>query len=120
MAGSNVMSVLENAVASILNGQSLSGAISLGGVRLFGLVMPAAWTAAVVTFQASFDNGATWVSMYDASGNELSVTVGASRYVALDPVYFAAVPMIRLRSGTAAAPVNQGQDSPISLVLRSI
>lgn len=115
-----VMTMLGNTTASIASGQSLSGAVNLEGLRLFGLVMPAAWTAANVTFQVSSDNGVSWQNMYDASGNEMSVTVGVSRFVALDPALFAAVSMIKVRSGTSGAPVNQGQDSAITLVLRSV
>jgi len=106
--------------ATVTSGTSLSGAVNLGGLRLFGLSMPSVWTAAVLTFQSSCDNGVTWQNMYDASGNEITVSVAASRNVALDPVLFSAVPMLKVRSGTAASPVNQGQDSLVSLVLRTV
>ncbi|NTU77322.1 MAG: hypothetical protein HGA90_05865, partial [Alphaproteobacteria bacterium] len=52
--------MLDNVTATIASGTSLSDAQNLGGLRLFGLVMPAAWTTANLTFQASFDGGATW------------------------------------------------------------
>ena len=115
-----VMNTLGSEIATIANGTSLSGSVNLGGLRLFGIVMPAAWTAASVTFQMSVDGGATWSNMFDANGNELCVTVAASRFIALDPVNFAATAMIKARSGTAATPVNQGQDSVVTLVLRSV
>lgn len=111
---------VDTAIAAIAAGSAVSAPVSVGSFRLFGLVMPAAWTAAVITFLVSFDGGATWSNMYDKNGAEISVAAGVSRYIALDPAEFAAVPMIKLRSGTAAAPVNQVAAASISLILRSI
>ncbi len=115
-----VINAMDVATATISNGQSLSAAVSLGGLRLFGIVMPSAWTAAGLTFQMSHDGGATWVNMYDANGNELTVTAGMSRYIALDPANFAAVHMLKVRSGTTGTPVNQGQDATMQLILRAV
>ena len=112
--------MLGSETATISTGTSLSPAVNLGGLRVFGLSMPAAWTTASMTFQTSYDNGVSWQNMYDVNGNEVSVTVAASRNIAIDPVLFSAVPMIKLRSGTAASPVNQAQDSLVTLILRSV
>lgn len=115
-----VFNMLNAESATIANGAALSPAVNLGGLRLFGLSMPSVWTTASITFQASQDNGVTWQNMYDTNGSELTVSAAASRYIALDPVQFAAVPMIKVRSGTAATPVNQAQDSVVTLILRSV
>lgn len=115
-----VMNALDVANATIANGQSLSGAVNLGGLRLFGIVMPAAWTAANLTYQMSHDSGVTWINMYDVNGSELTATAGTSRFIAIDPANFAAVPMIKIRSGTAATPVNQGADRAVQLILRAV
>lgn len=120
MDRNTVASILDSAVATISSGQSLSSSVDLGGTRLFGIKMPAAWTAANITFQASFDGGATWVNMYDTYGNELTVTPAANRFITIDPVNFAAVQLLRIRSGTAATPVNQAQNSDLTLILRTI
>ncbi len=106
--------------AMILNGQASTAPLNLGGLRLFGIVMPALWTPACLTFRTSFDNGASWFDLYDANGNELSVITGVSRFIAIDPVNFAAIHMIRLRSGTSGASVNQSQDAVLQLVLRAV
>lgn len=116
----NVFNMLASESAVIASGASISPSVNLGGLRLFGLVLPAAFTAASLTFQVSFDNGVSWMNMYDASGSEVCVTASTSRYIALDPSLYSAVCMIRLRSGTASAPVAQAQDTSITLVLRSI
>lgn len=113
-------SVLESTTASIASGTSISGAINLGGLRLFAIVMPSSWTTANLTFQASYDGGTTWVNMYDASGTELNITASASRMIYLDPYIFSSVPMIKVRSGTSASPVNQAADRTITLVLRAV
>ena len=113
------------ATATIANGASLSNAVNLPvkgflGCRLFGIVMPAAWTAANLTFQVSVDGGTTYVDMYDATGDEVEAVASTSRYIALLPDALAAVTKIKIRSGTAATPVNQGGNRTIGLVLRAI
>lgn len=108
--------------ATIASGTSLSNAVNLGGLRLFGFVMPSSWTTAALTILASFDNGSTYVSMeslYD--GTEITYTVLPPGYYPLpNPQIFAAVTNIRIQSGTSSAPVNQAADRAIQLVLRSI
>ncbi len=115
-----VVNTLMQETATIDAAAALSGAVNFGGLRLFGIVMPAAWTAAALTFQVSFDEGASWSNLYDANGSEVNVTVAASRAITLDPVVFAAVPMLKVRSGTAAAPVNQTAAAALQLVVRSV
>lgn len=115
-----VMNVTDILPVTIANGQSLSGGVSLGGLRLFGVVMPSGWTAANLTFQASVDGGASWVNLYDANGSEVTVTAGTSRFIALEPALFASLTHLQLRSGTSATPVAQGADRSLSLVLRSV
>jgi len=113
-------------VATIASGASISDAVDMSAYainkdnyRLFGIVMPAAWTAANLTFQASFDGGTTWNDVMDATGTEYTVTAGTSRYIPVDPTPFAAIPMLKIRSGTAAAPVNQAADRALTFILRS-
>ncbi|MER2520291.1 MAG: hypothetical protein ABTQ34_06350 [Bdellovibrionales bacterium] len=108
--------------ATVSSGASLSGAMRLGGLRLFGFIMPSSWDAAELTVLGSFDGGTTFVpikSSYD--GTEITFVVNASGFFPLpNPQIFAAVPMIKLQSGTSASPVNQAADRAIQLVLRSI
>lgn len=93
--------------ATIANGASLSDAINLGDDIPVGLQMPAAWTAAVVTFAASY-NGSTYVSVRKNDGTEYTATVAVDQQVALDPAIMAACQFLKVRSGTAASAVNQG------------
>ncbi len=116
----SVTNLWESVPITIANGQSISGAANLGGLRLFGIVMPAAWTAASITFQMSADGGSTWNNVYDQNGNEVTVTAGSSRFIALDPATLPAVQWLQARSGTASSPVNQGADRSLTLVLRSV
>jgi hypothetical protein len=114
------MCAMDSVAATIANGTSLSGNLNLGGLRLFGIVMPSAWTSASLTFLMSPDGGTTWVSMFDINGNELTATVAASHFVALDPTLFASVQMLQIRSGTSGAPVAQGANRQLTLVLRAV
>jgi len=117
--------------ATIAINTSLSGAIRLTGVtsndgatvprdyRLCGIVMPATWTTANLTFQTSVD-GVTYQNFYDAAGTEVAVVAAASRTIYLDPAIFAAVPYLKVRSGTSGTAVNQAAARTIGLILRAV
>lgn len=109
---------------TIANGASLSGAASCDSRSLVGIVMPAAWTAAALTFQiggftapglavGSFSN------VYDAAA-ELSYLADASRYIAVDPIDFLGAQQVKVRSGTAGSPVAQGAARELYLVFRTV
>jgi len=110
-----VRALCESEPATIASGASLSGGVNLGGRILTGFYMPAGWTAASITFQASED-GAAWSDVHVAAG-ELSAAVAAGLYEALDPMPFYGVKWLRLRSGTSASPVNQSAARAFTLML---
>ena len=105
--------------AVIANGQSLSAAALTDGAELVGMVMPAAWTTANITFQASAD-GSTYNDLYDQYGTEINVPAGASRYIALNPGDFAGIKSVKVRSGTTGAPVAQGAERTVQLVAEEL
>ena len=121
-------SVIERVKLTIASGASLSNSINLNkmdgvkkvGLRLFGIVIPSAWTAANLTFQTSYD-GVTYQNLYDKDGSEETVTVtDTDTSIWLNPATFAAVPFLKIRSGTSGTPVNQAAARDILLVLRSV
>jgi hypothetical protein len=121
----------KTATLQIDNGESLSdesvclkwgapqGGPGTGWGTLVAIVVPASWTAADLTFQASNDD-TTFTNLYNASGTEVTVTAAASRWIALDPSDFAGIAYLKVRSGTAAAAVNQGGDRVVTFVIRPV
>jgi hypothetical protein len=107
---------------TILSGASLSNAALLGDSVLVGIQMPAAWTAASLTFQVSDDGGATWKDLYDDAGVEvtLSPTSPAGKRMAVSPDPFGGIVLIKVRSGTSGVPVVQGADRALVLVTRKV
>ncbi len=114
--------------AVIASGASVSSAMRLhnpGLVRLVPqhLVIPAAWTAANVTLQgittgvtnfidvnlegAVAQNAWPWADLFDPFGNEIVIPAAAGRGIVLSPQDFMGWWALRVRSGTAAAPVVQ-------------
>lgn len=102
---------------TIANGASLSGILELGGGILTGMILPAAWTAAGITFQGSVD-GTNFYNLYDEFGAEITLTVDASRYIRLNPTDNYSIPYMKLRSGTSGSAVNQGADRILTLIIR--
>jgi hypothetical protein len=103
------MANLLYSTATIAKSGSLSGAVDMGNFRYFSIQMPAAWTAAGLTFQGSLD-GTTYQNIYDDSGSEVYIpTVSASTNVSCDSIALKLIPYryIKIRSGTAASAVNQ-------------
>ena len=105
--------------ATILSGASQSGAIDLEGYQLVGLNMPAAWTAAAITYLASPTLDGTYLPVYE-SGIEVTDPAAANQYVAIaaNAVALASIRFLKLRSGTLALPVAQGADRTITLSLK--
>lgn len=105
----------------IESGASLTNIINLGGLRLFGIIMPPEWTTANLTFQMSPDAGTTWVDMLDQNGNEILATATTSSYIALNmPQQFSAIQYLRIRSGSSVLSVAQTEERTVQLLLRSI
>lgn len=110
---------------AITSGQALSAAsAALTGATLVGVVTPAAWTAADMTFQASWDGGVTYADVYDEA-TEYTIGTGviataASRYFAVNSAMFYGATNVKVRSGTGAAPVNQGAGRTVTLIARGL
>lgn len=106
--------------ATILNGASQSNTIQVAeSVRIVGLVMPAAWTAAAITLLGSLD-GQNFLPVHDAAGTEVTYVVDANRIVDLTNQRRNSLRFFRLRSGTTALPVVQLGDRAITVLEESL
>lgn len=99
---------------------AVSAVVDLAGYDLVGISMPAAWTAASLTFQASGTSAALVKDMYDAVGTEYTVTAAAARFIAIPPADFLGVQWLIVRSGTTGTPVNQAAAVTINLIVRPV
>lgn len=99
---------------------SLSEAVEdLKGYRLAAIQMPSTFDGTSLTFQAKDAPDGTYQDVYDSAGNELSVTVGAGRYVHLgeqDVEELIGAYGVKLRSGTAATPTTEAADRTLTLI----
>jgi hypothetical protein len=101
--------------ASIASSGSLSASIALQTRRPLALQMPSAFTGTSLTYQCSYDNE-TFADLYDDAGTEVTTTVAASRYIALEPATFAGCEFLKVRSGTAASPTAEGAARSIQVL----
>lgn len=106
--------------ATIANGAALSGSIFLGEKSLVAIQMPAAWTAADITFQVS-DDGSTYEELLDDSGTAISITApAAGNRLNLAAGDYASVLFLKVRSGTSGVPVNQAAARTLTLITRKL
>lgn len=103
----------------IASGASESGVLDLHDQVIVAIVVPDEWTAANITFLASNRVDGTFDPVYDAAGTELEVTAAASRHIVLAPDSTRSFRFLKLRSGTAGTPVNQGADRTLRVALAS-
>jgi hypothetical protein len=104
--------------ATIASGAAVSGVVDLAGCLLSGFIMPAAWTAAVLTLDVSVD-GTNLFPVFQTTSTtetELSYAVTINRAYPVDSSLFIGVRYVRLRSGLVAAAVNQAQARAITLL----
>lgn len=106
-------------MASIPLGQSLSGAIPIANAQPVALQMPAAWTAADITFRVSQDD-VTYFDVYNDDGVELAVKVGVGRHIVLGLPDFPGIRFMKLRSGTSGTPVNQAAARQINIITGTV
>jgi hypothetical protein len=104
----------------IANGTSLSAQINLGVETLVGIAMDSGWSAAALTFQVSYDGGTTFQELQDGSAAITFGTPAASVFIAVDPTKWRGINCLKVRSGTSGAPVAQGADRNLNLIVRSI
>lgn len=108
------------ATATIASGASLSGAVDLGAnFSMARITMPAAWTAAGLSFQTSAD-GVTYNEMLDDALSPVSAAVAANSDFALNRDVWRGVRYLKIRSGTSGTPVNQGADRAIVITAATI
>lgn len=88
--------------AVIANGQQESGALSLNGLALVGIFIPAAFTGTALTFTVCDTLAGTYVPLKSTiSGTALSYTVAVSGFYAIDPKDFQGVQYLKIKSGSA-------------------
>lgn len=104
------------ATATIAINASLSGAVDLVLARLIQIQMPAAWDAAVLTFQTSQDN-VTYTDLYDSTGAEYTIQAVANRSITIPRDDFCGTRYLKVRSGPSASAVNQTTARTITLGL---
>lgn len=100
-----------------LNG-SLSGAVDLSAGVLVGVYMPAAWTAADLSFLACSIPGGPYLNVFDEFGVERKVAAAASRYIPLAASDWIGVENLQIRSGISGAAVAQAAARTLKLVLQ--
>jgi hypothetical protein len=111
--------VVDQVPVTIAQNTALSPEVDVGGKVLVGIKVPSSWVTAGISFQASID-GVTWAELEDQTATAISVaslTGGTQYLVAMDPTKVRGVRAIKVRSGTAASPVNQTASGGVALML---
>jgi hypothetical protein len=98
---------------TIASSGTISTAANLGDGVLTMLLMPATFTGTAVTFQVAESADGTYRALTDSAGAAVSVTVAASKAVALNPTTFLGVRHIKVVSGSA-----EGGARTVTLVTR--
>lgn len=120
------MSVTQKVLAaSIGAAQNVSNGILIGDYCICGLIFPANWTGTPgITWQISVDNGVTWYELNDDTGAAVSepAATAAGKYYAINPfqVSLTGAVLVKLRSGTVAAPALQTNAVVVQVVTRRI
>lgn len=111
-----VVRMAEVATATIANGESLSGAVQLGGMYLSKIALPAEFDGTAITFQGSLD-GSTFYNLYTNAGTEVNYPASASRVIVPEFMDFLGLHSIKVRAGTAGAATNQTGATVVSIGL---
>jgi hypothetical protein len=115
---------IHTASVTIPNGTAAAPAVTVPpGMTLIGIAVPAAWTAAALCFQVSYD-GATYGNYYSAATGAAyviaSTAVVAAGSIKVPEADFQGAAGIIVQSGVIGTLVNQGANRTLTLVFRSI
>jgi hypothetical protein len=87
---------------TIASGQTKSNAVHLRGNSLLGFALPSTFDGTEVSFEVSQD-GSTFYPLYDEDGDQILLTVAASRAYEINAGRFAAWTYMKFVAGTAQA-----------------
>lgn len=90
--------------ATIDDTESVSEDVNLGGLRAFGVNIPAAPAATNITFEVS-DDGTNWLPLFKEDNTELSLAITAESHIGFGAliVYFSPWQYVRVVSDTVAS-----------------
>lgn len=100
---------------------AVAGGVAMGADTLVGIWMPAAWTTAALTFQVSPDGGVTWLELFNDGGSAVSIAAAAGQFISLvtnTNYTWRGINLLKVRSGTAGAPVVQTAGATVTLIGR--
>lgn len=109
------MKIIKTPTVVIASGGTTSGELALtDDERLIAVQTPSALTGTTFTFTTCNASGGTFLPVY-YEGTQYSITVGASRHIALDPRVFAGAQYIKIVSGST-----EGADRTITCQIRPV
>jgi hypothetical protein len=118
------MAEIDVITATIASGQSLSAEVDIGNKSLVGIVVPANWTTAGISLQASPDGGVTWAEVVDQTATAVgcsSLTGGTlAWFVNFTNIQLRGPVAFKIRSGSQASPVNQTNSVSLQLITRLV
>ena len=100
--------------AVVANGGTNSSSVDLNGHVLIGIATPADLTSTSGELQTSIDNE-TWLPIYDREGNQFTLELAASRFIAIPPGDIAGLHNVRIVVGSA-----EGAERTLKLVCRKL
>ena len=116
-SGNIVWGGYEVLTATIGSGASVSNAINVAGLLVTNLLVPATWTTANLTLQTS-DDDSTYYNVYDEYGSEQAATVATTSCDINLTHWLLGRKYLKVRSGTAATPVNQAGTRSVGVVVK--
>lgn len=120
-SGQNYIPAPYSVPCTIASGESVSSVIDLtvSAYRCPRLcaISVGDWTTAGITVLVSDAVDGTFRPLYDQNGNEYVVTVSADKTFVVTPADTIGFGFMKIRSGTAASPVNQAAERTLTLFL---
>lgn len=89
--------------STIANGLTVGTEVYMGPFRPVAILLGAEYDGTAMSFQAGIATGATvpLIDGFDDAGAAISIVVAASKFIRLDPSFFAGVAYLKPVAGTA-------------------
>lgn len=94
--------VISHSDAVIADGETVqTGSVDTIGYLVSGIIIPTGFEGTTLTFQASDDDGGTFLDVVNSAGTAVSMTVAAATHIVFEPQTFAGARYLKVVAGTA-------------------
>lgn len=91
---------------TVADGETTSDVIDCRGTAILGMIIPSGLEGATLTVKASDEKDGTFYDYYTSAGAQVTITVGASRYIGFVATDFVGIQFLKFVASSQTGDIN--------------